>query len=55
MSRIERSRKTLLANCFRNFGKNDLKDTLSEMYGRKSKFSKNNKFNKDCMLLQNDL
>ena len=27
MSRIERSRKTLLANCFRNFGKNDLKDT----------------------------
>ena len=27
MSRIERSRKTLLAHCFRSFGKNDFKDT----------------------------
>ena len=30
MSSIERSRKTLLANCFRSFGKNDLKDTCCE-------------------------
>ena len=27
MSRIERSRKNLLANCFHNFGKKDLKET----------------------------
>ena len=53
MSRIERSRKNLLANCFRTFGHNNLKELLSEMYRRNfSKYSKNNTFNKDCKLQQ---
>ena len=54
MSRIEYCRKNFVANCFGNFGKkkecllNEL--YMSEMYRKNRKYSKNNKFNKDCKL-----
>ena len=48
-ARIEYCRKNLVANCFGNFGKKKLNE-LSEMYRRNGKYSKNNKFNKDCKL-----
>ena len=49
MSRIEYGRKTLVANCFGNFGKKNYTN-CQKCIEKIANIAKNNKFNKACKL-----